>query len=210
MPLVKLKQNLKMDNTKTFQKFQEIFLEKNKFLNLISKKDAKYLWEKHIKDSLAISLFFEKHKKNYKTLLDIGTGGGFPSLPIAIEYPKLQVTGIDSIRKKIVAIDEFANTLGLKNFTTICDRVENIKDKKFDIITSRAVAKLEQIIKYALPLLEKNGYLVVYKSILVQDEIKEAEKLLKKYRAKVVDIIEYQLKTDEDVFERNLVVIKNV
>lgn len=199
-----------MDNTKTFQKFQDIFLEKNKFLNLISKKDAKYLWEKHIQDSLSIKLFFEKHKKNYKNLLDIGTGGGFPALPIAIEYPQLQVVGIDSIRKKIVAIDEFAKTLELKNFTAICDRVENLKDKKFDIITSRAVAKLEQIIKYALPLLEKNGYLVVYKSILVQDEIKEAEKLLKKSKAKVVDVINYQLKTEEDVFERNLVVIKHV
>lgn len=100
-----------MDNTKTFQKFQEIFLEKNKFLNLISKKDAKYLWEKHIQDSLAIKLFFDRHKKNYKNLLDIGTGGGFPSLPIAIAYPNIQVVGIDSIRKKILAIDEFAKTL---------------------------------------------------------------------------------------------------
>ena len=199
-----------MDNTKTFQKFQEIFLEKNKFLNLISKKDAKYLWEKHIQDSLAIKLFFDRHKKNYKNLLDIGTGGGFPSLPIAIAYPNIQVVGIDSIRKKILAIDEFAKTLELKNFTAICDSVENLKDQKFDIITSRAVAKLEQIVKYALPILEKNGYLVVYKSILVQDEIKDAEKVMKKFRAKVVDIIEYQLKTDEDIFERNLVVIKHV
>lgn len=199
-----------MDNSKTFQKFQEIFLEKNKFLNLISKKDAKYLWEKHIQDSLAIKLFFERHKKNYKTLLDIGTGGGFPSLPIAIEYPNIQVTGLDSIRKKIVAIQEFAEELELKNFTAVCDRVENIKDKKYDIITSRAVAKLEQIVKYALPLLDKNGYLVVYKSVLVQDEIKDAEKILKKFKAKVIDIIEYQLKTEEDVFERNLVVIKHV
>ena len=199
-----------MDNTKTFQKFQDIFLEKNKFLNLISKKDAKYLWEKHIQDSLAIKLFFDRHKKNYKNLLDIGTGGGFPSLPIAIAYPNIQVVGIDSIRKKILAIDEFAKTLELKNFTAICDRVENLKDPKFDIITSRAVAKLEQIVRYALPILEKNGYLVVYKSILVQDEIKDAEKVMKKFRAKVVDIIEYQLKTDEDIFERNLVVIKHV
>lgn len=198
-----------MAKNQAFSEYKKLFLEKNQVLNLISKNDEKFLEEKHIFDSLAIKMFFDKYKFTPKTMLDIGTGGGFPALPIAIEYPEIQVTGIDSIQKKIRAISEIATDLKLKNFQTICDRVENIKDKNFDLITSRAVAKLELIVQYAMPLLKKNGYLVVYKSKTAQEEIKQAEKVLKKFKAKVVDVVEYKLPLEE-VFERNLVVIKYV
>lgn len=198
-----------MEKTQIFNEYKKLFLEKNQVLNLISKNDEKYLEEKHIKDSLSIKLFFDKYNFSGKTLLDIGTGGGFPALPIAIEYPNLEVTGIDSIAKKIRTISDIAENLNLKNFKTICDRVENIKDKKFDLITSRAVAKLDLIIQYALPLLQKNGYLVVYKSKTAQEEITQAEKTLKKHKAKVIDVIEYKLPLEE-IYERNLVVIKHV
>lgn len=198
-----------MEKTQIFNEYKKLFLEKNQVLNLISKNDEKYLEEKHIFDSLSIKLFFEKYPNNYKNLLDIGTGGGFPALPIAIEYPELEVTGIDSTGKKIRAISEIAEKLELKNFQTICDRVENLKDKKYDLITSRAVAKLDLIAQYALPLLDKDGYLIVYKSKTAQEEIKLADKILKKNKAKVVDILEYNLPLDE-VHERNLVVIKYV
>ena len=198
-----------MAKNQIFNEYKKLFLEKNQVLNLISKNDEKFLEEKHIFDSLQIKLFFEKYNFYPKTMLDIGTGGGFPALPIAIEYPQINVTGIDSIQKKIRAINEIAEDLNLKNFQTICDRVENIKDKQFDLITSRAVAKLDLIVQYAIPLLKKNGYLVVYKSKTAQEEIKLAEKVLKKYKAKVVDVIEYKLPLEE-VFERNLIVIRNV
>lgn len=195
-----------MQNTQTFNKYKELFLAKNSVLNLISKNDEKMLEEKHIFDSLSIKLFFDKYGTDFKTLLDVGTGGGFPALPIAIEYPTLQVTGIDSINKKINAISDIAKDLNLNNFSTICDRVENIKDQKFDLITSRAVAKLDLIIKYALPLLNKKGYLIVYKSKLAEQEIQEATQTLKKYKAKVIDILEYKLPLEE-IFERNLIII---
>ena len=195
-----------MQNTQIFNKYKELFLAKNSVLNLISKNDEKMLEEKHIFDSLSIKLFFDKYGTDFKTLLDVGTGGGFPALPIAIEYPTLQVTGIDSINKKINAISDIAKDLNLNNFSTICDRVENIKDKKFDLITSRAVAKLDLIIKYALPLLNKKGYLIVYKSKLAEQEIQEATQTLKKYKAKVIDILEYKLPLEE-IFERNLIII---
>lgn len=198
-----------MAKNQIFNEYKKLFLEKNQVLNLISKNDEKFLEEKHIFDSLQIKLFFEKYNFYPKTMLDIGTGGGFPALPIAIEYPQINVTGIDSIQKKIRAINEIAEDLNLKNFQTICDRVENIKEKKFDLITSRAVAKLDLIVQYAIPLLKKNGYLVVYKSKTAQEEIKLAERVLKKYKAKVVDVIEYKLPLEE-VFERNLIVIRNV
>lgn len=196
-----------MNNKIIFNKYKTLFLEKNSVLNLISKNDEQYLEEKHIFDSLSINLFFKKYGNDFKTLLDIGTGGGFPALPIAIEYPQIKVTGIDSTTKKINAINEIASNLELKNFIGIADRVENLKNVKFDLITSRAVAKLGQIAKYALPLMTKSSFLIVYKSKTAQEEIKNAEKFLKKNKAKVIDVIEYKLPLEE-TYERNLVVIK--
>ena len=88
----------------------------------------------------------------------------------------------------------------------ICDRAENISEK-FDVITSRAVASLDKISAYALPLLKKGGYFVAYKSRKTPEEIADAEKVLKKYNSEIVDIIEYQLPLDDN-FTRNLIVIK--
>ena len=138
--------------------------------------------------------------------MDIGCGGGFPSIPIAIEYPDINVTGVDSIRKKINAINNIKDALGLNNLTAICSRVEEIKDKKFDIITSRAVAELSKISGYALPLLKQDGYFVAYKSKKAAEEIDGAKQVLERYGAKIIDVIEYTLPLEE-VYERNLIVI---
>ena len=189
-----------------FTKYIEVFLQKNAKLNLISKNDEKLLFEKHIYDSLGIKLFFEKYNITAGDILDIGCGGGFPCVPIAIEYPEFNVTGIDSIRKKINAINEIKEELMLTNLTTICDRVENIKNKKFDVITSRAVADLSKICEYALPLLKAGGYFAAYKSRKAQEGIRNAIKVLAKYNAKIDEIITYTLPLDE-VFERNLIII---
>lgn len=185
-------------------KYIEVFLNQNSKLNLISKNDEKFLWEKHIFDSLSIEKFFEKYGKG-KTLLDIGTGGGFPSVPIALKYPEIEVYALDSIRKKINAIENIKTELNIQNLHPICDRAENIK-QKFDIITSRAVATLDKITGYAMPLLNKDGYFVAYKSVRVQEEIKQAQAVLKKYKAKIIDVIEYDLPLAEN-HTRNLVVI---
>lgn len=196
-------------NKKDFAKYIDVFLDQNSKLNLISKNDEKYLWEKHIFDSLAIEKFFEKYFKEFPndvTLLDIGTGGGFPSVPIALKYKNIEVYGLDSIRKKINAIENMKAELDIKNLHTICDRAENIKDK-FDIITSRAVAKLDKIANYALPLLKNGGYFVAYKSIKTQEEINDAKNILKKNKAEIIDVIEYNLPLEEN-FVRNLIVIK--
>ena len=198
-----------MDNKDIYNKYKKLFLEKNQTLNLISKNDENFLEEKHIFDSLSIKLFFEKYGNHFKTLLDIGTGGGFPALPIAINYPNIEVTGIDSTTKKINAINDIAQNLGLKNFIGIAERVENLKNQKFDLLTSRAVAKLDLIAKYALPLMKKDSFLIVYKSKTTADEIKNSEKFLKKNKASVIDVIKYELPLNE-VYERNLVIIKYV
>lgn len=196
----------KFEIKKDFAKYKEAFLEQNARLNLISKNDEKFLFEKHIYDSLAIKLFFDKYKILSGNLLDIGCGGGFPCVPIAIEFPEFNITGIDSIRKKINAINEIKENLGLTNLATICDRVETIKNSKYDIITSRAVADLGKICEYALPLLKKDGYFVAYKSKKALEEIDGAKKTLNKYKAKVCEIITYNLPLEE-VYERRLVII---
>lgn len=196
------------------------FLAQNAILNLISKNDENFLWEKHIIDSLAIEKFFEKYfpmpleERRISTrsitegikLLDIGTGGGFPAVPIALTYPEIHVTALDSIRKKINAIENIKQALNIKNLTTVCDRAENLT-KKFDIITSRAVASLDKICEYALPLLNRSGYFIAYKSRKTPEEIADAAKILKRFNAKIIDIIEYQLPLPES-YTRNLIVIQ--
>ena len=189
-----------------FNDYIKVFLEQNAKLNLISKNDEKFLWEKHIFDSLSIEKFFEKYGNNFKTLLDFGTGGGFPSVPVALAYPDLPVTALDSIGKKINAVTEIKEALHIDNLTTVCSRVENF-DGKFDIVTTRAVASLDKIIHYAIPKLKNDGYFVAYKSIKAAEEIKEAQKSLQKFKAKVIDIIEYELPLEQN-HTRNLVIIK--
>lgn len=195
-----------MENKTKYEEYMKIFLEENSKVNLISKNDEKYLWEKHVFDSLAIENFFEKFDTSkIKTILDIGTGGGFPSIPIAITYPHLKVTALDSIAKKIRAVQTIKDKLNIENLEPICTRVENL-DAKFDMVTSRAVSSLKNICEYALPKLKKGGYFVAYKSRKTPQEIEEANSILKKYNSKIVDIIEYSLPLEEN-HERNLIVI---
>ena len=197
-----------MQNKEYFKNYMNLFLDKNAKLNLISKNDEKLLWEKHVYDSLCIEFFF-KHYPEFmpKNLLDIGTGGGFPSIPAALAYPEIDVYALDSIRKKVNAITEIKSELGIENLYPVCDRAENINEK-FDIITSRAVASLDKLLGYAMPLLKKDGYFIAYKSVKAQEEITEAKYSFKKHKAEVVNVIEYKLPLEEN-HTRNLVIIKH-
>lgn len=195
---------LNKDKSDIFNKYMELFLEKNSRVNLISKNDEKYLFEKHVFDSLAINKFLKP--KEGQTLLDFGTGGGFPSVPVSIFYDELQVFALDSIRKKIKVIEELKDDLGLENLHPICDRVENNNDK-YDYVTTRAVASMDLILKYAAPKLKDGGYFIAYKSKKAMDEMKDANKTIKRLGLKLVKIIEYSLPLDEN-FERNLVIFK--
>ncbi|HNW25314.1 MAG TPA: 16S rRNA (guanine(527)-N(7))-methyltransferase RsmG [Candidatus Gastranaerophilaceae bacterium] len=199
------------EKTAIIEKYARIFLEKNSRLNLISKNDEKVFLKKHVSDSLAIDKFFQKHKiKKGQKLLDMGTGGGLPAVPIAIFYPVLEVFAIDSISKKINAVEEIKKELELENLYPIWGRVENLpaqNPEKFDYVVTRALAPLDKILKYAIPNLKTGGYFIAYKSKRALDEIKEAQKTLKKYNLKVVEIIEYELKS-EQTYQRNLIVIK--
>ena len=198
-----------MKNKEFFNDYMKAFLKQNSKLNLISKNDEKLLWEKHVFDSLAIEKFFDKYKFSLDekeiTLLDFGTGGGFPAVPISLVYPNIKVTAMDSIRKKINAISAIKEELNIRNLTPLCGRVETL-EKKFDIITSRAVANLGKIVEYAIPKLKNDGYFIAYKSVKASEEIEAAQPSLKKYKAKVLDVIQYDLPLEEN-HTRNLVVI---
>ena len=194
-----------MINKQDFEKYSQFFIEENHKVNLISKNDEKFLWEKHICDSLSLEKFFDKYDVP-ENLLDIGTGGGFPSVPLAIKYPQIKITAIDSIGKKIRAVQNLKEKLNLENLTPICARVESTKGE-FDVVTSRAVASLDKICSYALPKTKKGGYFVAFKSKKAQEEIDKAQKILKKYNAKIIDIIEYTLPLEEQL-NRNLIIIQ--
>lgn len=192
-----------------FTDYKKAFLNENSKHNLISKNDEKFLYEKHIYDSLGIKLFFEKYNIKNANILDIGCGGGFPCVPVAIEFPGMQILGVDSIRKKIASVQAIKEELKLNNLELIADRVENIKEKKFDIVVSRAVAEMSKISEYALPMLKKGGYFIAYKSKKALEEIDSAKNTLKKYNAEIVDMIPYQLPLEE-VYERYLVCVKKL
>lgn len=194
-----------MEDRELFEEYCNIFKQENHKVNLISKNDEQLLWEKHICDSLALEKFFNKYGIP-RTILDIGTGGGFPAVPLAIKFPKIKITAIDSIGKKIKAVQVIKDKLGLDNLTLICSRVENL-NSTFDVTTSRAVASLDKICSYALPLTSSDGYFVPFKSKKIQQEITESQKVLNKYHSKIIDIIEYELPLKEN-FERYLAVIK--
>lgn len=196
----------KINIEKDFTEYKKLFLEENSKINLISKNEEKFLYEKHIYDSLGIKLFFEKYGIP-KTVLDIGTGGGFPAVPIAIEYSQINVVGIDSIGKKIRAVSNIAKGLQLQNLELINNRVENIKDRSFDVVTSRAVGKTDLLIKYAYPILNKGGYIVLYKSKGAKEELDGAKNLIRKLQLKILPQIEYKLPTEEE-YIRELIVLQ--
>ena len=211
-----LKEKLKLNCTKQIQTklkcFSEIFKIYNSHTNLISKNDEKFLFEKHIYDSLAFNLFIEKYgfENKHLKLLDIGAGGGFPSIPIAIFYKNISVYPLDSIAKKVGFIELAQKELMLENLFPICERVENLSpDNKgnFDIIVSRAVAPLNIIMEYALPYVKNGGFFIAYKAKNSSSEIEQANNALKILKSEIIDKINYELPLDEN-FVRELIVIK--
>ena len=199
------------EQKKIFKNYQKLFLEYNQKINLISKNDEKFLFEKHIFDSLAFNLFYSKYnKKNINNILDIGTGGGFPSVPISLLYPNINVTALDSINKKIKSIECLKEELLLKNLFPVCRRAEEFNEKeKFDVAVSRATAELRIILEYAIPFLKTGGYFVAYKSLKAEEEIKNAKTALKLLNAEVIDKIEYSLPIKEEN-KRVLLIIRKI
>ena len=148
-------------------KFYEILVEKNKVMNLTSITEIKEFTYKHFIDSIALEKIVKDLDSNNYNIADLGTGAGFPGIPLAIVYPNLNLTLIDSLNKRIKFIKETCDVLDIKNVDAIHSRAEDIdrnKDyrEKFDICVSRAVANLASLSEYCLPLVKVGGSFVSY------------------------------------------------
>lgn len=132
---------------------KDLYEEWNKKINVISRKDMDHFYEHHVLHSLAIATQFN-FPDGYN-IMDLGAGGGFPGIPLAIFFPNVHFHLVDSIHKKLKVVEAVADAIELKNITVQHIRVEEIKDKKFDVVVSRAVATLKDLWYWSSPLLNK-------------------------------------------------------
>lgn len=135
------------------QQLEALYKDWNEKINVISRKDIDSLYERHVLHSLAIAALctFDKGAQ----VVDIGTGGGFPGIPLAIMFPEVEFLLSDSIGKKIKVVQGVADVIGLKNVTAVHSRVEEIKGRMFDFAVSRAVAPLGDLWRWVNPMLRK-------------------------------------------------------
>ena len=157
------------EKLKIYKSLYDIYNEKNKKVNLISRKDFENFYLHHIIHSLSITKFALVKKEN--KIIDLGTGGGLPGIPLAIYYNNKKFILVDSIRKKISAVDEIIKELNVKNISTINNRVENLNINA-DIIICRSVSSIENIIKWTKGILNKEGKLILLKGGNVNKELK--------------------------------------
>ncbi|RAL55525.1 16S rRNA (guanine(527)-N(7))-methyltransferase RsmG [Candidatus Gracilibacteria bacterium GN02-872] len=200
----KYKIELEQSEIEKFQKFLEIFKEKNSQINLSAIRDDEGIIEKHFVDSVILNIFldFFEFGENPK-IADLGTGGGFPLIPLAIVNPSAQFVGIDSVGKKLKAIDEFVENLNLKNVKTLNGRAEEIGQnldyrESFDFVVSRATAYLPTLLEYAIPLLKVGGIFCAYK-LEDREELQTSKKALARLGAKIIKVKNYRLAEQDRV-----------
>lgn len=191
------------------EKYVSLLLEANKKVNLISRKDEGQVWENHILHSLSIYLM--NKLENCSTLLDLGTGGGLPGIPIKIVCDNVSITLLDSTQKKIRVVSEIVKKLGLKQTNVACGRAEELGKRseffgKYDVVVSRAVAPLNELIKLSKPFLKKRGTLLALKGGDLSEEIRKSNSM-KLIELQVVNIELKGLEYLNDA-EKKLVVVK--
>lgn len=169
---------LDKEQIRSIERYRNEMLYWNEKVNMISRKDTENILERHVLHSLSILKYVEIPQR--AKCLDVGTGGGFPGLPIKIARPDLHVILVDSIAKKFKMVEMFANHTGLKNVKAIRARVEELTDKRdyyqyFDFIFTRAVGKISEILDWTRKLPKKNAKFVFLKGGDLTDEIKEAK-----------------------------------
>lgn len=201
--LEKLGIKLTLEQENKLELFYNLLIKWNDKINLtrITAKEDVYL--KHFYDSLTLATVVDLN--NINTLCDVGTGAGFPGIVLKIVYPNLNITLIDSLRKRVNYLNEIIKVLELSNIKAIHTRGEDYHEK-FDLVTSRAVANIEKLVNYTMHLVKKEGLFVAMKGDIEKELTKEVEKKLSK-KYKILRIKKFSLPFENS--SRSLVLIKN-
>lgn len=190
-----------------FMKYYDLLIEKNKVMNLTSITEYEEVVYKHFLDSLSLILCPEFTGEG--KIIDIGTGAGFPGIPLKIAFPKLKVLLVDSLNKRVRFLNEVIEELALEDIYGIHHRAEDLGHnveyrEQYDFCVSRAVANLSTLSEYCLPFVKKNGYFIPYKSGKVEEEVKDAKKAVTLLGGSIVDTISFVLPNTD--IERTFVV----
>lgn len=206
------KLNIYLDDCqiKQFMDYYDILIEWNNKINLTSITEFEEVIHKHFLDSLALVMVFRPEREN---IIDVGTGAGFPGIPIKIAFPDTRVVLVDSLKKRIGFLEDTIRRLGLKNITAVHGRAEDLgKDQNyresFDLCTSRAVAKLSVLSEYCIPFVKKGGKFIPYKSGNIEEELDEAENAIKILGGVVTGKKEFTLPLTN--INRSLIIIEKI
>ena len=201
------------EKEKELRTLVDVFLAENAKLNLSAFRTQDHCWVGNVLDSLSFlkACGAVRGLEIPTRLLDIGTGGGFPLLPLGVCLPDTHCVGMDATAKKIDAVGRIVTAMGIKNIELICGRTEELAHQKelrgtFDIVTARAVAPLAVILEYAVPFLKVGGHCVFWKSSKVADELTSSAVAQRLLHASFVGTFEYELPGDWG--KRLLVVFK--
>ena len=203
--------NLTEDQISAFNKYYELLYEWNKKINLTAITEPKDIAIKHMVDSL--SCFKADLFKENTSLIDVGTGAGFPGLPLKIFYPSLKLTLLDSLNKRVKFLQLVVDELGLKDVEVIHARSEEAARnkkyrEKFDLATARAVARLPIICEYCLPFVKDGGTFIALKGRQYEEEATQAQKAIKVLGGEIADIMPVKLPEIDD--KRAVIYIKKI
>lgn len=210
--LEQLSITLSGEQKQQFLTYYEYLVEKNKVMNLTAITEYEEVITKHFLDSLAVvkTSCFKPEKLAGKRLIDIGTGAGFPGIPLKIAFPDLEILLLDSLNKRINFLNEVTEMLGLTKINTVHGRAEDYAKQKgyresFDFCVSRAVANLSTLSEYCIPFVKQGGCFISYKSGSVDQELIQAEKAVKILGGQREEVVRFSL-ADTDM-DRSFVVI---
>lgn len=198
-----------------FMDYYELLIEWNSFMNLTAITDFDEVVLKHFVDSLAIyqaDIFQKALSENFEvSLIDIGTGAGFPGIPLKIVFPKFKILLLDSLNKRVRFLDKIIGELCLDNIEAVHGRAEDLAKseiyrEQYDFCVSRAVANLSTLAEFCVPFVKRGGYFISYKSEKVKEELSAGKKAIEILGGLPEDILDYRL-PDSDI-KRSLVVIK--